>query len=90
MSFLEVESWDRIRVANQVLQALWDHLDSRGEKVELPQEDAGLAGALYWVGTCRVCGKPQEERGPEDELDGVHWDPGHGGWVCERHLSSPH
>lgn len=82
MSFLDVETWDRIQTANQVLVALWDYLDSRGENVEQPQHDAGLAGALYWVGTCRRC---KEEGVVREELDGFSWDPGQGGWVCERH-----
>ena len=89
MSFLDVETWDQIRAANQVLQVLWDYLESRGENVDQPQNDPGLAGALYWVGSCRVCGKSKEQRLASEKLDGVTWDPGHGGWVCERHLSNP-
>ncbi len=86
MSFLDVETWDRIRIANQVLQVLWDYLDSRGANVDQPQRDPGLAGALYWVGQCRV----HMERGISTEkLEGVIWAPGQGGWVCERHLVSP-
>ena len=83
MSFLDVETWDRIRVANQVLQTLWDYLESRGEKVDQPQGDPGLAGALYWVGQCR---RDRDQGIETEKLDGVIWDPGQGGWVCERHL----
>ena len=89
MSFLDVETWDQIRAANQVLQVLWDYLESRGENVDQPQNDSGLAGALYWVGTCRVCGRKREEGTVPEKLDGVTWEPGQGGWVCERHLISP-
>ncbi len=86
MSFLDVETRDRIRIANQVLQVLWDYLDSRGENIDEPQGDPGLAGALYWVGQCRV----DRDKGiVTEKLDGVIWSPGQGGWVCERHLISP-
>ncbi len=85
MSFLDVETWDRIRIANQVLQALWDYLDSRDENVDQPQDDSGLAGALYWVGQCR---RDREKGIVTEKLDGVIWEPGQGGWVCERHLIS--
>ncbi|MFQ5985777.1 MAG: hypothetical protein ACE5KQ_00260 [Thermoplasmata archaeon] len=86
MSFLDVETWDRIRIANQVLQTLWDYLESRGENVDQPQGDPGLAGALYWVGQCR---REREEGIVTEKLDGVIWNPSQGGWVCERHLVSP-
>ncbi|MFQ5553322.1 MAG: hypothetical protein ACE5EW_06355 [Thermoplasmata archaeon] len=86
MSFLDVETWDRIQAANQVLQALWDYLESRGENIDQPQGDAGLAGALYWVGQCR---RDREAGIATEKLDGVIWDPGQGGWVCQRHLVSP-
>ncbi len=86
MSFLDVETRDRIRIANQVLQVLWDYLESRGENVDQPQGDPGLAGALYWVGQCRI----DRDKGiVTEKLDGVIWAPGQGGWVCERHLISP-
>ena len=81
-----METWDQIRAANQVLQVLWDYLESRGENVDQPQDDPGLAGALYWVGQCRR----DRDKGIETKkLDGVIWEPGQAGWVCERHLISP-
>lgn len=89
MSFLNQENWDRIQAANQVLQVLWDYLESRGENVEVPQRDPGLAGALYWVGTCRPCRTDRKKDTAMEKLDGVIWSPGHGGWVCERHLIHP-
>ncbi len=86
MSFLDVETRDRIQIANQVLQVLWDYLESRGANVDQPQGDPGLAGALYWVGQCRI----DRDKGiVTEKLDGVIWSPGQGGWVCERHLVSP-
>jgi hypothetical protein len=83
MSFLDVETWERIRIANQVLQTLWDYLESRGANVDQPQADPGLAGALYWVGQCS---RERAEGIATGKLDGVIWDSRQAGWVCERHL----